>query len=39
VKTCKGDELPAIPELAKALDVGFLFVGCHGRCGRVLAQD
>ena len=39
MKPCKGDELPAVPELAKALDVGFLLVGRHGRCGRMSAQD
>ena len=39
MKTCEGDELPTVPELAEALNVGFLLAGRHGRCGRVLAQD
>ena len=39
MKTCEGDELPAVSELAETLNVGFLLAGRHGRCERVLAQD
>jgi len=30
VETCEGDELPAVSELAEALDVGLLLVARHG---------